>query len=113
MTAGRDACLRAVSAPATDRWRWPRRRSPARRGGARSVARVAHRPRRRGEGGTRGPTVLLSLGSSTASPETQGMTDIILITGANKGLGFETARRLSELGHTVLLGARDAERGQD
>ncbi|ULH18077.1 SDR family NAD(P)-dependent oxidoreductase (plasmid) [Deinococcus sp. KNUC1210] len=37
---------------------------------------------------------------------------ITFITGANKGLGFETARRLSALGHTILLGARDAERGQ-
>ncbi len=35
----------------------------------------------------------------------------ILITGANKGLGHETARRLLALGHTVLLGARDPERG--
>ena len=34
-----------------------------------------------------------------------------LITGANKGLGLETARRLIELGHTVYLGARDAENG--
>ncbi|WP_371673660.1 SDR family NAD(P)-dependent oxidoreductase [Streptomyces sp. NBC_00289] len=33
------------------------------------------------------------------------------ITGANKGLGFETARRLIELGHTVIMGARDPERG--
>ncbi|WP_134740700.1 SDR family NAD(P)-dependent oxidoreductase [Nocardioides sp. 503] len=33
------------------------------------------------------------------------------ITGANKGLGLETARRLAELGHTVILGARDPERG--
>ena len=33
------------------------------------------------------------------------------ITGANKGLGLETARRLADLGHTVLLGARDHERG--
>jgi NAD(P)-dependent dehydrogenase (short-subunit alcohol dehydrogenase family) len=36
---------------------------------------------------------------------------IILITGANKGLGREAARRLIGLGHTVLLGARDPERG--
>ena len=34
------------------------------------------------------------------------------ITGANKSLGFETARRLVEAGHTVLLGARHRERGQ-
>ncbi|MHC3472246.1 SDR family NAD(P)-dependent oxidoreductase [Streptomyces sp. 7R007] len=33
------------------------------------------------------------------------------ITGANKGLGHETARRLLALGHTVVLGARDPERG--
>jgi NAD(P)-dependent dehydrogenase (short-subunit alcohol dehydrogenase family) len=36
----------------------------------------------------------------------------VLITGANKGLGRETARQLSELGWTVLLGARDPEKGQ-
>ncbi|MCX4705409.1 SDR family NAD(P)-dependent oxidoreductase [Streptomyces sp. NBC_01373] len=35
-----------------------------------------------------------------------------LITGANKGLGFETARRLIAAGHTVYIGARDAERGR-
>lgn len=34
-----------------------------------------------------------------------------LITGANKGLGYETARRLIAAGHTVYLGARDVERG--
>lgn len=34
-----------------------------------------------------------------------------LITGANKGLGHETARRLIAAGHTVYLGARDTGRG--
>jgi len=33
-----------------------------------------------------------------------------LITGANKGLGYETARRLLAEGHDVWVGARDAGR---
>ncbi|MGD0064391.1 MAG: SDR family NAD(P)-dependent oxidoreductase [Streptosporangiaceae bacterium] len=37
---------------------------------------------------------------------------VTLITGANKGLGYETARRLTELGHTVYIGARSVERGE-
>jgi NAD(P)-dependent dehydrogenase (short-subunit alcohol dehydrogenase family) len=37
---------------------------------------------------------------------------VTLITGANKGIGFETARQLIELGHVVYIGARDAERGE-
>ncbi|WP_246037692.1 SDR family NAD(P)-dependent oxidoreductase [Saccharothrix texasensis] len=37
---------------------------------------------------------------------------VTLITGANKGIGFETAKQLSELGHVVYLGARDVERGE-
>jgi NAD(P)-dependent dehydrogenase (short-subunit alcohol dehydrogenase family) len=36
-----------------------------------------------------------------------------LITGANKSLGFETARRLTEAGHTVYLGSRDEQRGKE
>jgi NAD(P)-dependent dehydrogenase (short-subunit alcohol dehydrogenase family) len=37
---------------------------------------------------------------------------IALVTGANKGIGRETARRLAAEGMTVLLGARDVTRGQ-
>ncbi len=37
---------------------------------------------------------------------------VTLVTGATRGLGRETARRLHELGHTVYLGARDAKTGE-
>lgn len=40
-------------------------------------------------------------------------TRIALVTGANKGIGLETARLLGKEGATVLVGARDAERGAD
>jgi NAD(P)-dependent dehydrogenase (short-subunit alcohol dehydrogenase family) len=38
---------------------------------------------------------------------------VTLITGANKGLGHETARRLIAEGHTVYMGARNIERGTE
>ncbi|MET0936111.1 MAG: SDR family oxidoreductase [Luteibacter sp.] len=38
---------------------------------------------------------------------------ITLVTGANKGIGLEIARQLGKAGHRILLGARDAGRGQD
>jgi NAD(P)-dependent dehydrogenase (short-subunit alcohol dehydrogenase family) len=38
-------------------------------------------------------------------------TTIALITGANKGIGLETARQLGARGVTVLAGARDEARG--
>jgi NAD(P)-dependent dehydrogenase (short-subunit alcohol dehydrogenase family) len=37
---------------------------------------------------------------------------VTLVTGANKGIGFEIARGLAALGDTVLLGARNVERGE-
>ena len=39
------------------------------------------------------------------------MAKVALITGGNKGIGFEVARQLGRAGFTVLLGARDASRG--
>jgi NAD(P)-dependent dehydrogenase (short-subunit alcohol dehydrogenase family) len=39
------------------------------------------------------------------------MARIALVTGANKGIGLETARQLGKLGMTVLIGARDEARG--
>lgn len=39
-------------------------------------------------------------------------TTTVLITGANKGIGFQTARLLGSRGWTVLLGARDEHRGR-
>jgi NAD(P)-dependent dehydrogenase (short-subunit alcohol dehydrogenase family) len=38
-------------------------------------------------------------------------TRIALITGANKGIGLEIARQLGRAGYRILLGARDATRG--
>jgi NAD(P)-dependent dehydrogenase (short-subunit alcohol dehydrogenase family) len=35
-----------------------------------------------------------------------------LITGANQGIGFETARELGAMGFTVLIGARNEDRGK-
>lgn len=43
------------------------------------------------------------------------MTDsmIALVTGGNKGIGREIAAQLAQLGHTVIIGARSLERGEE
>ena len=35
----------------------------------------------------------------------------VLITGANKGIGFETAKQLAKLSYFVYLGSREKARG--
>lgn len=42
----------------------------------------------------------------------QQNSKVAFISGANRGIGFETARRLGELGITVVLGVRDIAKGQ-
>jgi NAD(P)-dependent dehydrogenase (short-subunit alcohol dehydrogenase family) len=37
----------------------------------------------------------------------------VLVTGANRGIGLEIARQLAELGHSVLVGARDLKAGEE
>ena len=56
-----------------------------------------------------GSGVLLSRRSRSSTVSDMPTT---LITGANKGLGLETARRLLANGHDVWLAARDPDRGR-
>ncbi|MEK3836566.1 MULTISPECIES: SDR family oxidoreductase [unclassified Paenibacillus] len=38
---------------------------------------------------------------------------IVLITGGNKGIGFETARQLGTMGYEILIGARSENKGHE
>lgn len=40
-------------------------------------------------------------------------TRVMLVTGANRGMGLEACRELAAMGHQVLLGSRDLEAGFD
>jgi len=48
-----------------------------------------------------------------ASEERSGGARIALVTGATRGIGLATARGLAELGFVVLVGARDASKGEE
>lgn len=41
------------------------------------------------------------------------MPKTALVTGANRGLGFEISRQLAHAGHTVVIGARDLQKGDE
>ncbi|CAA9527392.1 MAG: Short-chain dehydrogenase/reductase SDR [uncultured Solirubrobacteraceae bacterium] len=57
------------------------------------------------------PGSAVPLSPRQAAPTIETMTTT-LITGANKGLGHEAARRLVAEGHDVWVAARDADRGK-
>ena len=71
---------------------------------------------RTGEGGTVDPPMARALPPPAGRADDAAMTDttttIALVTGANKGIGKETARQLAQQGLTVWLGARDESRGR-
>ena len=50
--------------------------------------------------------------SNTAGGIVCGMSRIAVVTGANKGIGYEISRLLIAAGVGVLVGARSVERGQ-
>lgn len=39
------------------------------------------------------------------------MSPVAVVTGGNRGIGYEVCRQLAERGYTVLLGSRNQERG--
>ncbi|KAG8722356.1 hypothetical protein FRC08_003307 [Ceratobasidium sp. 394] len=54
---------------------------------------------------------MFSYGGSTAQPDLSGK--VFIVTGANRGIGFETAKQLYRLGGTVYLGARSEKNAED
>ena len=40
-------------------------------------------------------------------------TEVAVVTGGNRGIGLEVCRKLAERGYTVVLGSRDATKGEE
>ncbi|KAJ8755307.1 hypothetical protein K2173_019105 [Erythroxylum novogranatense] len=54
----------------------------------------------------------LSAPSLSSSTRWWSKDTVAVVTGANKGIGFSMVKKLAELGLTVILTARDTERGR-
>ena len=58
-------------------------------------------------------SLLISFGNALNNSIMKENSKIALVTGANKGIGFATAKQLLGLGYFVYVGARDEKKGQE